>query len=124
MTSLTGRNNLAEGMGPFLRPEKMPYVVTLMLDARNFYHRPQANEAVLRKYDITYVVVARAAQFLGYPGPELGADVAALRTTPFLHQVYANPLVTVYRVAGARTPPVSPLLKGRYLHCLTQPARF
>jgi hypothetical protein len=124
MTSLTGREDLAEGMGPFLRPEKLPYVVSLMLDARNFYHHPQQNEAILRDYDVTYVVVARAYQFLGYTGPESGADLTAIEATPFLHQVYANPMVTVYRVAGAQAPPASPLIKGRYLHCLTKPDHF
>ena len=124
MTSLTGRNDLAEGMGPFLRPQKMPYVVTLMLDARNFYHQPQTNEAILRKYNITYVVVARAGQFLGYAGPETGTNLAAIKATPFLDQVYANPSVIVYQVAGAHAPPLSPMLKGRYLHCLTDPSPF
>jgi hypothetical protein len=124
MTALTGRTNVTEGMGPFLRPQKLPYVVTLMLDARAFYHQPQANEAILRKYDITYVIVAREGQFLGYPGPETGANMAAINATPFLHQVYANPSVTAYRVAGTQPPPASPLLKGSYLHCLTTPAHF
>jgi hypothetical protein len=124
MASLTGRNNLAEGMGPFLRPEKMSYVVTLMLDARNFYQHPQTNERILRKYDITYVVVARTDGFLGYVGPEAGTNLAAVKATPFLHQVYANPSAIIYRVAGAHPPPASPLLKGRYLHCLTEPAHF
>jgi hypothetical protein len=102
----------------------MPYVVTLMLDARTFYLHPQANEAILRKYNITYVIAARAGQFLGYSGPEQGANLAAVKAAPFLHQVYANPSVIVYRVAGAQAPPASPLLKGRYLHCLTKPASF
>ena len=124
MTALTGRNNLAEGMGPFLRPEKLPYVVTLMLGARDFYQDPQANDAMLRKYDITYVVAARANLFLGYPGPEAGISLAAVKAAPFLHEVYANPSVVVYRVAGTRPPAASPLLKGRYLHCLTDPAHF
>ena len=124
MTSLTGRDDVAEGMGPFLRPEKLPYVVTLMLEARNFYHRPETNEAMLRKYDITFVVAARANQFLGYGGPEDDIDPAAIEAAPFLRRVYANPSVIVYRVAGARAPPAPPLLKGRYLHCLTEPARF
>ena len=124
MTSLTGRNDLAEGMGPFLRPDKMPYVVTLMLDARSFYNHPLTNEAILRKYDITYVVVARVVQFLGDSGPEAGANLAAIEATPFLHRVYANSSVIVYQVAGAQAPPASPLLKGRYLHCLTGPAHF
>jgi hypothetical protein len=124
MTSLTGRTTVTEGMGPFLRPEKMAYVVTLMLDARNFYSHPQTNEAILRKYDITYVIVAREGQFLGYAGPEQGTNLAAIKATPFLQQVYANPSVLAYRVAGAQAPPASELLKGTYLHCLTKPAHF
>ena len=124
MTALTGRTDMAEGMGPFLRPEKMSYVVTLMLDARNFYVHPQENEATLRDYDITYVVVARTYQFLGYTGPESGANLQAIEATSFLRQVYANPMVTVYRVAGSQAPPASPLIKGRYLHCLTKPDHF
>jgi hypothetical protein len=124
MTALTGRNAVTEGMGPFLRPEKMRYVVTLMLDARTFYSHPQTNQAILRKYDITYVVVARDGQFLGYPEPEQGTNLAAIKATPFLRQVYANPSVIVYWVAGAQAPPASSLLKGTYLHCLTQPAHF
>lgn len=124
MTALTGRDDVAEGMGPFLRPEKMPYVVTLMLDARGFYHHPDANEAILRKYDITYVVEAQVGNFLGDVGPEEGTDLAAVAATPFLQKVYANPAVIVYRVAGTQAPPASPLLTGRYLHCLTGPASF
>ncbi|MDR2985354.1 MAG: hypothetical protein LBV34_11000, partial [Nocardiopsaceae bacterium] len=124
MASLTGRNDLTEGMGPFLRPEKLPYVVALMLDARNFYQHPQRNEAILRKYDITYVVVARSGDFLGYVGPETGTNLAAIKSAPFLQQVYANRSAIIYRVAGAVAPPASPLLKGRYLHCLTEPAHF
>ena len=124
LTSLTGRMDLAEGMGPFLRPSKIPYVDTLMLNARKFYLHPQSNEAVLRQYGITYVVVAKVYLLLGYSGPESAYNLHELNTTPFLHEVFKTPTVIVYRVAGAPTPPPSPLLKGPYLHCLTKPAHL
>jgi hypothetical protein len=124
ITSLTGREDLAEGMGPFLRPSVLPYVTSLMLSARQFYLHPQANEAFLREHDITYVVVARVKNLIGYVGPESKTDLPAISATSFLRPVFDKPYVRVYQVVGAHTPAPSPLLKGPYLHCLTQPAGF
>lgn len=124
MTSLTGRVNLAEGMGPFLRPDKMAYVDSLMLNARSFYLHPLSNEAFLRQQNITYVVVAKVYLLLGYMGPESSYRMHALNTAPFLHRVLNTSSVAVYRVAGAQVPPPSPLLKGPYLHCYTTPAHW
>lgn len=124
MTSLTGRNTISEGMGPFLRPQKMVYVTSLMLGARKFYLYPRANQAFLRQYHINYVVAARVGLLLGYAGPEGGADIHALDAAPFLHRVYVRKAVIVYRVAGTPAPAPSPLLRGPYLHCLTSPAHF
>jgi len=124
LTTLTGRDTLTEGMGPFLRLDKMPYVVNLMLNTRNFYRSAPSDEAFLRQHNITYVVVALRRNTLGYPAPISYPTTRATAAAPFLHQVYASPDVVVYRVAGARVPPVSPLFKGPYLHCLTAPAHF
>lgn len=123
-TALTGREAITEGMGPFLRPDKLPYVISLMLAARNFYHHPQHNQAVLRQYGISYVVVARVGEMLGYSGPEGTAHYRALSQAPFLHAVYQTRAVTVYRVQGSQIGAPSPLLSGPYLHCLTGPAHF
>ncbi len=124
LASLTGRNAVSEGMGPFLRPDKLPYVINLMLGARSFYQQPQTHEAFLRQYGITYVIVARTGDLIGYGGPEGHANMRGLRSTPFLHQVYANKGVRVFQVTGARAPAPTPLLQGPYLHCLTSPAHF
>jgi hypothetical protein len=124
LTTLTGRDTITEGMGPFLRVDKVPYVVSLMLGTRNFYRSAPTDEAFLRQHDITYVVVALGRSTLGYPGPISTPNTHATAAAPFLHQVYASPSLVVYRVAGARVPPVSPLFKGPYLHCLTAPAHF
>jgi hypothetical protein len=127
ITSLAGREDLAEGMGPFLRPSVLPYVTSLMLSARQFYLHPQTNEAFLRQHGITYVVVARARNMIGYAGPigpSRATDVQALDATSFLRPVFVKPYVRVYQVVGAHTPAPSPLLTGPYLHCLTQPAGF
>ena len=124
LASLTGRNAVSEGMGPFLRPDKLPYVISLMLGARSFYQHPQANEAFLRQYGITYVIAVRTGELIGYGGPEGTANFRALRSTPFLHLVYSTRVVRVFQVTGARAPAVTPLLQGPYLHCLTSPAHF
>ena len=124
LASLTGRDAVSEGMGPFLRPDKLPYVINLMLGARSFYQNPQSHEAFLHQYGITYVIAARTGELIGYGGPEGHANLPALRTAPFLHQVYATRAVRVFQVTGARAPAVTPLLQGPYLHCLTSPAHF
>jgi len=118
VTSLTGRYALLEAMGPFLRVDKLPYVVNLLLDSRQFFQNPQANEAFLRQHNISYVVVSRVPFLLGYPGPTGVTNVAKMNSAPFLQRVLVTPAVIVYRVVGARPAPVSPLLKGPVLHCI------
>ncbi len=124
ITALTGRFALLEGMGAYLRTDKLPYVISLFLDARHFFGSPQSSEAFLRQHDISYVVLARDNQLLGYPGPTGPTNYPAMRATPFLHRVLSRPFVTVYQVQGSAAAPVSPLLRGPYLHCLTTPVRF
>ncbi len=124
LASLTGREAVSEGMGPFLRPSTLPYVVGLMLGARSFYTDPQAHEAFLRQHQISYVIVANWGELIGYGGPEGNANLSALNASSFLHPVYATRAVRVYQVDGAPATAPSPLLKGPYLHCLTSPAHF
>jgi hypothetical protein len=124
LTSLTGRYALLEGMGPFLRVDKLPYVVSLMLSARQFFKNPRANEAFLRQHAISYVVVSRVGMLLGYPGPTGTTNVQAMSGAPFLKRVFMTPSVIVYRVVGAHAPPVSPLLKGPVLHCIRTRVHF
>lgn len=122
ITSLTGRYALLEGMGPFLRVDKLPYVVSLMLSARQFFKDPKSNEAFLRQHDITYVVVSRVQ--IGYFGPTGKTNIQAMNAAPFLQRVFATPSAIVYRVVGAHAPPVSPLLQGPVLHCIRTPIHF
>jgi hypothetical protein len=123
-SALSGRYALMEGMGSFLRPRTMNYVVHLMLGARRFYTSPLNDEAYLRKHDINYVVTATGPVTLGYPVLRTAPNVSELNAAPFLHEVLAQPYLTVYQVKGAPTPPVSPLLTGPYLHCETTPLHF
>jgi hypothetical protein len=124
MTALTGRVDLSEGMGPFLRVNQLPYVVNLMLGARNFYASPLSNESFLRQHNISYVVVSKVTGLIGYSGPIGETDISALNAAPFLQRMLETPGVLVYKVVGAHVPPVSPLLKGPYLHCIKEPAHF
>jgi hypothetical protein len=124
LTALTGRFALLEGMGPFLRTDKLPYVVNLMLSAKQFFGSPDANAAFLRQHQISYVVVARHRLLLGYVGPTGQTNIAGLDDSPFLHRVLVTPGFIVYQVHDAHPPPASPLLKGPYLHCMTTRLHF
>jgi len=123
-TVLTGRFALLEGMGPFLRVDKLPYVIDVFLAARHFFKDPLSHEAFLRQHDISYVVLTGQNQLLGYTGQTGKVNVHGIRTAPFLQPVLTRPYVTVYQVQGVAPPPVSPLLKGPYIHCMTSPVHF
>ena len=123
-TVLTGRFALLEGMGAFLRVDKLPYVVSLSLAARQFFQAPLSHEAFLRQHGISYVVVTRQNQLLGYGGPTGKVNEPGIHATPFLQPVLVRYYITVYHVRGAHPPPSSTLLKGPYLHCITSPVRF
>src|SRR5262249_5893624 len=124
VTSLTGRYALLEGMGPFLRVDKLPYVVSLLLSSRQFFKNPQANEAFLRQHDISYVVLSQATNLLGYAGPAGPASCRAMRGAPFLQGVLWTPSAIVSQVVGAHSQPVSPLLRGPVLHCIRTRVHF
>ncbi len=123
-TSLTGRFALLEGMGPFLRVDKLPSVIHLFLGARQFFSSPQAHEEFLRRYHITYVVTVGQKELLGYSGPTGSTNTPAIRAAPFLRPVLTKKYATVFRVRGSDPAPVSPLLKGPDLHCITTRVRF
>jgi hypothetical protein len=122
-TTLTGRYALLEGMGPFLRVNTLPHVISLFLAARQFFEHPLSHEAFLRQHGISYVVVTGQNELFGYTG-ETGRVNQDIHAAPFLRPVHTRRYVTVYQVQGADPPPVSPLLKGPYIHCVTSRVRF
>jgi len=123
-TALTGRFTLTEGMGAFLRTQQLPYVVGLMLRTQRFFRSPAGDEKFLREHDISFVVVARGYQELGYAAPIGPPNYRQLAAVPFLQLVFSTRSILVYQVVGARSVPVSPLLKGPYLHCVRSRIRF
>jgi hypothetical protein len=123
-TALTGRFALLEGMGAFLRTKQLPYVVSLMLKGQTFFHQPMGDEAFLRRHDISYVVVAQGFQLLGYQAPIGPANLLQLNAAPFLQLVFSTRSVSVFKVVGTGQAPVSPLLKGPYLHCIRAPISY
>jgi len=123
-TALTGRFTLLEGMGAFLRTKHLPYVVSLMLEAQKFFHFPMSDEAFLHHHNISFVVVAREYQELGYAAPIGPPNFRQLDAAPFLQLVYSTRSILVYKVVGARTEHVSHLLEGPYLHCITAPVKY
>jgi len=104
--------------------DKLPYVVSLLLSSRQFFKNPQANEAFLRQHGISYVVLSRVRNQLGYTGPTGRTNFRAMSAAPFLQRVFMTPSAIVYRVVGAHPPPVSPLLRGPVLHCIRTRVHF
>ncbi len=123
-TALTGRYALLEGMGAFLRTGQLPYVVDLLLKAQKFFHFPLNDANFLRVHDISYVVVAQGFQELGYAAPIGPANIRQLNATPFLQLVFSTRTIRVYKVVGASSSPVYPLLDGPYLHCVKKKVAF
>ncbi|MHB1816684.1 MAG: hypothetical protein ACYCO9_01445 [Streptosporangiaceae bacterium] len=125
LTSLTGRFSLIEGMGPFLRTDRLPYVVSLVHGAKMFFRAPLKREWYLLRHDISFIIVARGFQELGYQAPIGPPNMGELNRAPFLKRVYASGSLFVYQVtADPPSGPASPLLTGRYLHCRTGPVHI
>ncbi|MHB1434335.1 MAG: hypothetical protein ACYCVZ_19735, partial [Streptosporangiaceae bacterium] len=125
LTALTGRFSLIEGMGPFLRTDRLPYVVDLVHGAKMFFRAPLKREQYLLRHDISFVIVATGFQELGYQAPIGPPNIGELNRTPFLKRVYAGGSLFVYQVtADPLSAPASPLLTGRYLHCRTSPVHI
>jgi hypothetical protein len=97
----TGRASVVEGMAPFLRPELLDRVVSLLLDARRFFEDPAGNRAILEREAIDYVVVAKRSIFDAAP-PLLGrAHPGRFARVDFLQSVLEGPSMDVYRVEGS-----------------------
>ncbi len=123
-TELTGRLAVLEGMGPFLRTRRLPYVVQLVLSAKRFFRAPLRHEMFLVRHRISYVVVASDFQELGYQAPIGRSNLRELNRARFLRRVFSTRSIVVYQVTGVPVRAPSPLLRGPYLHCLTSPVRF
>jgi hypothetical protein len=121
--ALTGRAALTEGMGPFLRVEKLAHIATLFRQAVRFYRHPAKEQSFITRERVTDVIVQRARKL--HIGPEsFWGNRRAFEQTRFLRLVYRSGGANVYEVLGRPTRRASPLLRGPYLHCERTPARF
>jgi hypothetical protein len=110
--ALTGRVAVLEGATPFLRPAILQPIVRLLLQARDFFHDPQAHQAFLGPHAVDFVVVL-AGGHVGYRETIGTTNTAALDGLSSLQRVFANEGMTIYRVTGP------PLTVGR-----TNPAGY
>ncbi len=95
-----------------------------MLQARAFFADPVANEAFLGRHHVSYVVLARTDQLLGYAAPVGRPDYQAVTAVPFLRPAYQTPAITVYRVAGAGPAPPLPRAAAAGLRCQRTPVQW
>ena len=77
-------------------------------------------------HDISFVIVARGFQELGYQASLGPPNIGEMNSVPFLRRVYMSKTMLVYEVTavGTAVAPESPLLRGPYLHCLTSPVHI
>lgn len=106
---LTGRAGVAEGMGPFFRPELLRSVNRFLIASKDFYMNPLGARSFLEEHGVDYVVLytgvgntrsIRRAQ--GYP--------QSMERAPFLQLVFTGQAANIYRVEGLQldTVPRSP----------------
>jgi hypothetical protein len=98
--AITGRRSIIEGMAPYLRPEIMAHVLPLLVDAREFFRRPEANRELLAREEVDYVVFVQPGPWIGTAGGIIPADgdLAAVESLPDLRPVYEDDELSVFAV--------------------------
>jgi hypothetical protein len=98
----TGRVSVAEGMGPYLRPDELHAVLDIVLGAHSFFEHPAAHEAFLKRQRIDYVLVLKDVRVGSMVNTlEHGVDPSAFESVPFLQRVHSDGTMDVYKVAGS-----------------------
>jgi hypothetical protein len=97
--AVTGRHSVLEGMSPYLRPEMLDRVLTVLGGAEGFFHHPVKQRSFLRAEHIDYVMSMPPKVPMGqynhiYVAPGL-SKVPGLQLVDTVHGV------SLYRVAGA-----------------------
>jgi hypothetical protein len=98
----TGRVSVAEGMGPYLRPDELHTVLDIVLGAHSFFENPAAHKAFLERQRIDYVLVLKDVRVGSMVNTlEHGVDPAGFDSVPFLQRVHSDNVMDVYRVVGS-----------------------
>lgn len=120
--ALTGRTSVTEGMGPFLRPEMLREIVSLLMETEQFFRDPAGERDFLARRDIDYVIALHDPVTPGSPlgfGRRLGpADAEALSDAPNLELIHEAPDYSVYQVLGE---PAGRITLPERFPCLTTP---
>jgi hypothetical protein len=98
--ALTGRVNVSEGMGPFLRPEMLRDLLGTMDDIGRLYRNPSESSYVLDRYGIDYVIGITETGF-GYPVGMPSANLYKLRRSELLQPVTAGKSYEIFEVVGS-----------------------
>jgi hypothetical protein len=78
----------------------MAHVLPLLVDAREFFRRPEANRDLLAREQVDYVVFVRPGPWIGTAGGIIPADgdLAAVESLPDLRPVYEDDELSVFAV--------------------------
>jgi hypothetical protein len=89
-------------MGPYLRPDELRTVLSIVLGAHSFFEDPSAHEAFIKRQRIDYVLVLKDVRVGSMVNTlEHGVDPAAFESVPFLQRVHSDDVMDVYKVVGA-----------------------
>jgi hypothetical protein len=97
--AVTGRRSVMEGMSPYLRPDMLDRVLSLVGSARLFFHHPHANHAVLVGEHVDYVLTIPPTLTIGQEG--LPYEGPPLSRVPGLRLVASAAGAQLYAVVGA-----------------------
>jgi hypothetical protein len=99
--AVTGRRSVLEGMSPYLRPEMLNRVLTVVREAKGFFHHPIKQRSFLRAEHIDYVMSLPPGDVLVMGQYSHAWTTPGLSKSPWLHLVDTVNGVSLYRVAGA-----------------------
>jgi hypothetical protein len=95
--ALTGRVNVSEGMGPYLRPAMLGDLMSMIANVNDFYREPSEHRDFLERNGVEYVLALRNKSF-GYGAGWPRASLRALDEASFLEPLVREREYSVYKV--------------------------
>jgi hypothetical protein len=104
----TGRRALTEGRAPFLQPEVLARVLTVLNGATKFFDDPSANRTFLARERVDYIVVVSPGIWFGWGGTgraPMPDDAGAVAALPNVQTAFRNGRVAIFAVGSKAAEP-------------------
>jgi hypothetical protein len=100
--AVTGRRSVLEGMSPYLRPDMLTRVLSVVREAKGYFHHPVRERSFLRSEHVDYVMTLPPGDALVMGQYTKAWAAPKLPTMPWLDLVDTVNGVSLYRVDGAQ----------------------